>query len=81
MATLGIFLQEIGAITDPVLYSAFDRELLACCAGIRHFWFLLEGRPFTIYTNHKSLTQPWARWLMGGKLCNVGSFLRGGVYN
>jgi hypothetical protein len=25
-------------------YSAFDRELLACCAGIRHFRFMLEGR-------------------------------------
>ncbi len=37
-------------------YSAFDRELFACVAGIRHFRYMLEGRPFTIYTNHKPLT-------------------------
>ena len=39
-----------------VRYSAFDRELYACCAGIRHFRYMLEGRPFTIYTDHKPLT-------------------------
>jgi hypothetical protein len=32
-------------------YSAFDRELFACVAGIRHFRYMLEGRPFTIYTD------------------------------
>ena len=37
-------------------YSAFDRELFACVAGIRHFRYMLEGRPFTIYTDHKTLT-------------------------
>jgi hypothetical protein len=37
-------------------YSAFDRELFACVAGIRHFRYMLEGRPFTIYTDHKPLT-------------------------
>jgi transposase InsO family protein len=43
---------------DPaqVRYSAFDRELLACCSGIRHFRWMLEGRRFTIYTDHKPLT-------------------------
>jgi hypothetical protein len=47
-------------------YSAFDRELFACVTGIRHFRYMLEGRPFTIYTNHKPLTfalgkvsEPW----------------------
>ena len=47
-------------------YSAFDRELFACVAGIRHFRYMLEGRPFTIYTDHKPLTfalgkvsEPW----------------------
>ncbi len=47
-------------------YSAFDRELFACVAGIRHFRYRLEGRPFTIYTDHKPLTfalgkvsEPW----------------------
>ena len=37
-------------------YSAFDRELFACVAGIRHFRYMLEGCPFTIYTDHKPLT-------------------------
>ncbi len=33
-------------------------ELFACVAGIRHFRYMLEGRPFTIYTDHKPLTFP-----------------------
>jgi transposase InsO family protein len=37
-------------------YSTFDRELFACFAAIRHFRFMLEGRAFTIYTDHKPLT-------------------------
>ena len=47
-------------------YSAFDRELFACVASIRHFHYMLEGRPFTIYTDHKPLmfalgkvSEPW----------------------
>ncbi len=36
-----------------IRYSAFDRELFAC---IRHFRYMLEGRHFTIYTDHKPLT-------------------------
>ena len=39
-----------------VKYSAFDRELLACFLGIRHFRYMLEGRHFTIYPDHKPLT-------------------------
>ncbi len=37
-----------------------------CVSGIRHFRYMLEGRPFTIYTDHKPLTfalgmvsEPW----------------------
>jgi hypothetical protein len=48
-------------------YSAFDRELLAAYLSVRHFRFLLEGRPFTLYTDHKPLvgslsrtTEPWS---------------------
>jgi len=37
-------------------YSKLDSELLACVAAIRHFTCLLEGRAFTLYTNHKPLT-------------------------
>ena len=37
-------------------YSAFDRELLAAYASIRHFRYFLEGCQFSLFTDHKSLT-------------------------
>jgi hypothetical protein len=37
-------------------YSAFYRELLAAYLAIRHFRYSLEGRQFTLYTDHKPLT-------------------------
>ena len=37
-------------------YSAFDRELLAAFSYVCHFRFMLEGREFTIFTDHKPLT-------------------------
>lgn len=37
-------------------YSTFSRELLAIYLSIRHFRHLLEGRHFTIFTDHKPLT-------------------------
>ncbi|GFO45008.1 hypothetical protein PoB_007151300 [Plakobranchus ocellatus] len=37
-------------------YSAFDRELLASYSAVKHFRHFLEGRPFTLYTDHKPLT-------------------------
>jgi hypothetical protein len=39
-------------------YSTFDWEMFACVAGIRHFSYMLEGRPFAIYNDHKTLTFP-----------------------
>ena len=33
----------------------FDRELLAAFRSIRHFRHLIEGRTFTLYTDHQSL--------------------------
>lgn len=36
-------------------YSAYDRELLAIYAAIKHFRHMVEGRPFTIFTDHKPL--------------------------
>ena len=48
-------------------YSAFDRELLAIFATVRHFRFSLEGRPFTVHTDHRPLVHaldrkspPWS---------------------
>ena len=47
-------------------YSAFDKELLGLYLAVRHFRFFLEGRYFTVFTDHKSLTfamsktsEPW----------------------
>ena len=36
-------------------YSAFDRELLAAYSAVKHFRHFLEGRPFTLFTDHKPL--------------------------
>jgi hypothetical protein len=52
--TLGFFSKKLDAAQRR--YSAFDRELLACSSGIRHFRHMLEGRTFTVYTDHKPLT-------------------------
>ena len=48
-------------------YSTFDRELLAAYLAIRHFRYFLEGRSFTLYTDHKPLvcaiskaSDPWS---------------------
>lgn len=37
-------------------YSTYDRELLAIYTAIKYFRHLLEGREFTIATDHKPLT-------------------------
>ena len=37
-------------------HSTFDRELLAIYSAIQHFRFFLEGRPFSVLTDHKPLT-------------------------
>ena len=48
-------------------YSTFDRELLALFLATRHFRFLLEGRKFTAFVDHKPLafamaktSEPWS---------------------
>ena len=52
--------------------SAFDSELLAAFSAVKHFRFLLEGRNFTLFTNHKPLifslfrvSPPWSARLQG----------------
>jgi hypothetical protein len=62
---LGFYSRKLAAA--EVKYSAFGRELLACRDGIRHFQHLLEGRVFTIFTDHKPLvhaigriSDPWS---------------------
>jgi hypothetical protein len=56
---LGFFSKKLEAAQQK--YSAFDRELFACFAGIRHFRFMLDGRRFAIFTDHKPLTYALAR--------------------
>jgi len=41
--------------TTQQRYSTFDRELLALHLALKHFRYLLEGRVFTIFTDHKPL--------------------------
>ena len=65
--------QKVSARTQPLAffsrklsatetrYSAFDRELLAVFSSIRHFRFMLEGRSFHIYTDHKPLIHAISR--------------------
>ena len=50
-------------------YSSFNRELLAVYSFLRHFKFMLEGREFTIFKDHKPLTlalfrvsPPWSAY-------------------
>jgi hypothetical protein len=61
---LSFFSQKLAAAQTR--YSAFDRELLAIYSGIRYFRYMLEGRRFTVYTDHKPLSfalhkqaEPW----------------------
>jgi putative transposase len=42
-------------------WSVFERELYACVESIRHFRFILKGRSFTIFTDHKPLEGALAR--------------------
>nr|AAK07485.1 gag-pol polyprotein [Clonorchis sinensis] len=51
---LAFFSQKMQAAQTR--YSTFGRELLAIYLAIRHFRHLLEGRSFTIQTDHKPLT-------------------------
>ena len=37
------------------LWPPYDRELLGAFKGIRHFKQMIEGRTFTLYTDHQSL--------------------------
>ncbi|KMQ89105.1 pol polyprotein [Lasius niger] len=37
-------------------YSPYDRELLAIYAAIKHYRHMLEGRNFTVFTDHKPIT-------------------------
>jgi transposase InsO family protein len=56
---LGFFSRKLSAAESR--YSAFDRELLAVYCAIFHFRYMLEGRSFVIFTDHKPLVGALAR--------------------
>ena len=65
LSPLAFFSRKLSLTEEK--YSAFDRELLAAYSSIRYFCFLLEGRSFTLFTDHKPLTHalfrtspPWS---------------------
>lgn len=37
-------------------YGAYDRELLAIYLAVKHFRYMVEGRDFVIFTDHKPIT-------------------------
>jgi hypothetical protein len=53
MRALVFFSRKLSAAESH--YSAFDRELLAVHCGIQHFRHMLEGRQYTVFTDHKTL--------------------------
>ena len=42
-------------------YSTFDRELLGVYLAVKHFQRLVEGRQFTIFTDHRPLTYAFSK--------------------
>lgn len=51
---LGFFSKKL--TETQTKYSTFDRELLAIYLAVKNFKHMLEGRPVTIFTDHKPLT-------------------------
>lgn len=51
---LGFFSKKFTAAEKK--YGAYDRELLAIYLAVKHFRHLVEGRSFTIFTDHKPIT-------------------------
>ena len=45
-----------GLNAAQVKFSTYDKELYTIYAAIKHFRYILEGRHFTIFTDHKPLT-------------------------
>lgn len=50
---LGFFSRRLSSAESR--YSAFDRELLAIYLALKHFRHFVEGRVFSVYTDHKPL--------------------------
>ena len=64
-ALLAFFSKKLSA--PETRYSTFYHELLAAYSAIHLFWFLLEGRQFNLFIDHKPLAHalfkvspPWS---------------------
>lgn len=51
---LGFFSKKLSQTEKK--YGAYDRELLAIYLAVKHFRHMVEGRDFTIFTDHKPIT-------------------------
>lgn len=51
---LGFFSRKFSSA--QMKYSTYDRELLAIYTAVKYFRYLLEGRHFRIFTDHKPIT-------------------------
>jgi len=51
---LGFFSKKLNPAQTR--YSTYDRELLAAYEAVKYFKHMLEGRPFTLLTDHKPLS-------------------------
>nr|VZI49885.1 unnamed protein product [Spirometra erinaceieuropaei] len=68
VAVGAVLQQHLAGLTQPLAflskkllpaetrYGTFGRELLAICLAVKHFRPFLEGRDFTVFTDHKKLS-------------------------
>lgn len=60
---LGFFSNKLSQAQQK--YSTYDRELLAIYMAIKYFRPLIEGRPLTVYTDHKPIVYSLQRNTVG----------------
>lgn len=56
---LGFFSKKLSSTQSK--YKTYDRELLAAYQAVKHFRYMLDGRIFTILTDHEPLTQAFIK--------------------
>ena len=58
---LGFFSRKFTTVQQSERYAPYSRELLAIKEGIKYFRHQVEGRQFTVYTDHKPLTTAFTK--------------------
>src|SRR4051812_34293964 len=61
-------------------YSAYEQELLAVVHAFQKWWVYLQGRPFTLYTDHATLCHFQSQTLLTGRPACWSLFLQGFEY-